>query len=98
MSKKRLPKTSGYEWLSHSIAAFNGTGYADRDSPVSFLISYIDYNHWKKREEAVDLAMYYWAIILDEIAKLLQRPTPSGKASAKHYARFQASRKLERLL
>lgn len=30
MSKRT---TSGIEWLAHSMASFNGSGYADKQSP-----------------------------------------------------------------
>lgn len=49
-------KTKGLEWLLLSFAAFNGSGYGDMSTPESFVLSYITYNAWKKRQEAVELA------------------------------------------
>lgn len=47
--------TCGLEWLSHSMAAFNGSGFADRRSSADFLLSYIHYKMWKKKVYGVGL-------------------------------------------
>ena len=64
MSNRRKPKTEGLTWLEHSISAFNGSGYADYDSPEAYLDCYIDYQRWKKNPQGAKLATeYYHAVI-----------------------------------
>jgi len=45
----RKRTTKGMDWLEHSMASFNGSGYADRTSAKSFLNSYLSYK-WTKRD------------------------------------------------
>jgi hypothetical protein len=59
-------KTQGLEWLLLSFAAFNGSGYGDMSTPENFVLSYIAYNTWKNRQEAVRLATEY----VEELYKL----------------------------
>lgn len=87
--KKRKPKTSGLEWLQHSIVAFNGSGYADRESAKAFMSSYIQYNAWKNRYEAVKLANDYYHSVLPLAEHLLPAISETThKASKKNYQKF----------
>lgn len=52
---KRNPKTQGTEWLYLSMASFNGSGYADKQTPQAYLDSYKFYKAWRKEKEAVEL-------------------------------------------
>lgn len=94
MSKQ--PKTSGYKWVEYSLTAFNGSGYADRESGETFLDSYIDYNNWKHRPEAVRLANQFYQPLLVLAEQLL--PSEVRKPSNKNWAKFQASRNKTQLL
>lgn len=55
----KKPKTSGALWLYHSMAAFNGSGYADKSSPEDYVNSYILYKAWKNKKDAVEIAKQY---------------------------------------
>lgn len=93
VKKSRKPKTEGYVWLEHSITAFNGSGYADRDSPEAFLDSYIDYKKWKRRPQGVQLANQFYEIALTLCQYLIdESPGPSHQPSAKNYDKFRLSR------
>jgi hypothetical protein len=49
------PLTTGTTWLKLSLAAFNGTKYADKSSPTDFIKSYRAYKFKKNKWEAVQL-------------------------------------------
>ena len=67
------PKTQDLEWLVHSLNAFNGSGYADMNSPEDFLESYIAYKKMKDKPDAVLLAERYKQIVLPIITDLLAK-------------------------
>lgn len=95
---KKKYKTEGLEWLEHSFTAFNGSGYADIESPEDFVDSYIDYNKWKKRFEAVKLATQYYAVLLNLAEHFIDvSEGASHVPSDKNLAKFQASRSNVRL-
>lgn len=71
MSKHKPPKTTGLEWLVHSLLAFNGSGYADMNSAEDFIDSYIAYKTVKKQSDAVLLANQYRLEVLPTITDLL---------------------------
>ena len=50
-------KTNGLEWLYLSMASFNGSGYAIKHTPQTYLDSYIAYKKWKKQHQAVELTL-----------------------------------------
>lgn len=50
---RRKPKTHGLEWLYLSMASFNGSGYADKSTPDTYVSSYLAYKKWKKDDYAV---------------------------------------------
>lgn len=94
-AKRKQPKTQGLEWVQHSLNAFNGSGYADRDSAELFLASYIDYNRWRKRPEACHLADEYYQALLPLAQHLLDTSLgPSHIPQAKNLAKFQQSKLL----
>jgi hypothetical protein len=89
MSKKKPAKTKGGEWLYLSMAAFNGSGYADRSSADDFLRSYKLYKLWKKDLYAVELTRAIPEVALryaDHLVMMCQ--PPSHVASAKQMAKF----------
>ena len=75
----KKPKTSGYQWLEHSISAFNGTRYCNRTDGESFLESYIGYNQLLGREHAVKLANQHWKLILPLCEDLAEREYQTRK-------------------
>lgn len=87
MSKRKPPKTNGAEFLYLSMASFNGSGYAVKNSPEEYLASYRAYNIWRKRTEHLETldsypeeAMFYATALVD--AKNASK-TPSEKNQAK---------------
>ena len=76
----RTPKTTGLQWLEHSIAAINGTRYATRNQGGEvYLSGYIAYKTAKKKDKAVQLAHQYWHAILplcEEFANREYEPRP----------------------
>ena len=76
-------KTTGLEWLYLSMASFNGSGYAIKHTPQTYLDSYIAYKKWKKQTKAVELALQEYESALYYAEKLhLAAPaghTPSEK-------------------
>lgn len=79
---KKIPKTSGLEWLQHSFTAFNGTEYGDRSSPRNFVNSYITYKQWKKKPEAVKLATEHYAVLIPLAEHLIENSEGAGKPSS----------------
>jgi hypothetical protein len=73
MSRRKTPKTTGLEWLEHSIANFNGTRYCDRSSDTAFLASYCAYKTSKLDADAILLAQKYHNAILPLCAELASR-------------------------
>jgi hypothetical protein len=75
---KKQAKTTGLEWLYLSMASFNGSGYAIKHTPETYLDSYVAYKKWKKKKDsAVELvegnreqAMFF--------AERLYKANPSG--------------------
>jgi hypothetical protein len=92
MSKKK-PKTEGLEWLIHSLNAFNGSGYADMNSPEDFLESYVAYKVMRDKPEAVVLAQRFKQDALLFLDDFLQKTYgASRKPAEKHLKRLQATR------
>ena len=82
------PKTQDLEWLIYSLMAFNGSGYADMNSPEDFLDSYIAYKTIKHKTEAVMLAQRHREVVLPTLVDLLDHTLgasrqPSSKMMAK---------------
>lgn len=88
---KRSPKTTGLEWLYHSMTAFNGSGYADKVTPENYIASYVAYKKWKKQLEAVVLvkqnpaAAYEWACWLITARDAGHTPTLKNLAIFSRY-------------
>lgn len=83
-------KTTGLEHLTLSIIAFNGSGYADRESAEAFLDSYIKYTKWKRREKQNQLAITYYNSVLPLAESLLDCVYPTThKANLKNYIKFK---------
>jgi len=90
------PSTEGYEWLHHSLMAFNGGGYADMRSAEDYLDSYIAYKSMRNKKanrEAVSLAKQFHAEALVDIRALLAKTLGVGRRPAEAYIkRHQAFR------
>ena len=71
-------KTSGVVWLGHSMAEFNGSGYADRTSAELFLKSYLAYKWMKHDNYAINTVdkSYEGAM---QIASKLMSAKPAGR-------------------
>ena len=54
---KRKSTTTGLEWLNLSMSSFNGSGYADKSTPETYVASYIGYKTWRKETDAVNLIL-----------------------------------------
>lgn len=91
--RKRVPKTSGLTWVEHSLTAFNGSGYADRTDSRKYLDSYIDYNSWKKRTEAVRLAKEFYVPLLSLAEHLIETSHPTKQPSVKGWSKFEKYKK-----
>jgi hypothetical protein len=84
----RQPKTEGLEWLYLSMASFNGSGYAIKHTPQTYLESYIAYKKWKKHYDAVELAEKEWETALDYSEKLYVAAPPGHTPSEKNRIKF----------
>ena len=82
---KRL--TSGIEWLSLSMASFNGSGYADKQSPEHYVASYKAYKTMKRDNYALEMLGCEPDMALNLAKRLVNANdagrTPSKKAMAK---------------
>lgn len=87
---KRTPATSGSEWLYHSMNAFNGSGYADKSSPEKYIESYIYYNAWKKRGEAIELVKRFRVEANTFAEKLVGAREAGHEPSKKNIEKFEA--------
>jgi len=86
----KQPKTTDLEYLILSVNSFNGSGYADMDSPESFLASYVDYKRMKNKPDALLLVKRYRSEILEVIDTLLLNTYGAGrKPSQANMDRFQ---------
>lgn len=83
--KKRNPKTTGSEWLYHSLMAFNGSGYADREDAKDYLDSYRAYKLFRKEAEAVKLLDEYYDDMLPDIEKLLKKTDGAGRVAPEYF-------------
>jgi hypothetical protein len=87
--KNREPKTSGIEFLQHSLGSFNGSGYADMRSATTFLDSYIAYKRWDGRNDIADLAAANREKLEPFIAGVIERTHGAGRRpSQKALSRF----------
>lgn len=87
---KTKTKTRGLEWLLLSFASFNGSGYANTDTPEEYVDSYIYYNGWKHRQEAVELAREHYDVLFNEADRLINTSSgASREPSEKNMRKFQ---------
>lgn len=94
MSKK--PKTEDLEWLTYSLMAFNGSGYADMSSAEDFLESYIAYKTMRKKPSAVTLAQRHRETVIPTLEELLARTYgASRKPSQKNLDKLQTFKNIE---
>ena len=89
IKSKKQPKTTGFEWLEHSFTAFNGSGYADRTNPRTFVDSYIAYSKFRKRPQGAELAEKYYEILLTLAERLIENSAGASKVTSdKGLAKF----------
>lgn len=79
------PKTQDLEWLVFSLQAFNGSGYADMNSPEDFLESYVAYKKMKNKPDAVMLAERHKQNVLPMIEQLLAKTHGASRKPAQKY-------------
>lgn len=84
----RKPKTQGLEWLCHSLASFNGAGYADKQTPEHYLGSYRAFKLMKNKPEAVALLDRYWHEVFDVAASLCLANDAGHVPNVKNYQKF----------
>jgi hypothetical protein len=96
MSKRR-PKTIGLEWLYHSMTAFNGSGYADKATPESYVASYKAYKTWKKEQNAIQILEEYPQEAHSVASKMVNAREAGHTPSAKNQAKFESYYSLERM-
>ena len=85
----KQPSTQGLTWLLHSMNAFNGSGYADKSTPESYVASYRAYNIWKKRSEAVKLVDEYLEESYELACHLVNAREAGHTPNDKNYAKFK---------
>ena len=85
---RRTPKTTGLEWLYHSMTAFNGSGYADKSSAEDYYSSYICYKAWRKDEQAVKLVRQYQIEAMTIAEKMLQANDAGRQPNQKSLDKF----------
>ena len=95
---KRMPKTTGTEWLYLSMASFNGSGYADKSSPENYYKSYIMYKAWKKQPLGVGSAKLYKAEAMVFAETLCEANEPGITPSKKNMEKFLAFKERSELL
>jgi len=95
---KRIPKTSGTEWLYLSMASFNGSGYADKSSPENYYESYLHYKAWRREKDAVRAAKQFKAEGLAFAEHLVKAREAGHIPSEKRLKSFQAFRERMGLL
>lgn len=84
----RQPKTSGSEWLSVSMASFNGSGYAIKHTPQTYLDSYVAYKKWKRHKEAIEAIDKYYDLAKQFAEKLYTASPPGHTPSEKNRIKF----------
>lgn len=86
---KRQPKTQGLEWLYLSMASFNGSGYADKSSPETYLSSYRAYKRMKKDIYAIGATHMFEIEARAFSEKLVDAQDAGHIPSKKAMAKFQ---------
>ncbi len=89
-------KFDGFPWLELSLATFNGSGYADRSTPESFLESYLAYKTMKKHHYGMEMLTKYWGSALIVATHLVEDSAgpgrhPSSKALMKFSRYYPAA-------
>ena len=84
----KQPKTKGLEWLYLSMASFNGSGYAIKHTPETYLESYIAYKKMKKQYDAVELAEAEIDVAIQYASKLYTAAPAGHTPSEKNRIKF----------
>ena len=88
MSKNKVGKTSGGEWLFLSMAAFNGSGYADKTTPEQYIASYKAYKTWRKDNRALECLQDYPDVAYPCAENMCARPVVDHVPSDKNIKKF----------
>jgi hypothetical protein len=86
MSKR---KTYGLEWLYLSMASFNGSGYADKSTPETYVASYKAFKTLKKDKYAHQMLELYPDEAYDFACELVFANDPGHTPSEKNLAKFR---------
>lgn len=86
----KAAKTTGLEWLYHSMAAFNGSGYADKASGETFLQSYTLYNKMRHRDIALEIIETFPNEAMEFAEHLAKAKDPGRTPTSKFYKRYIA--------
>jgi hypothetical protein len=81
-------KTEGLEWLYLSLASFNGSGYADKSSPESYIESYVAFKRMKKVQKAVDMVRANYDSAIQMAESLVKARDAGHVPSQKNYNKF----------
>jgi len=86
--RKRPLKTTGAEFLYLSMASFNGSGYAVKNSPEEYVASYRAYNIWRKRIEHLETLDSYPEEAMFFAVALVDAKNSPKKPNEKNQAKF----------
>lgn len=86
---KRKPKTNGLEWLYLSLASFNGSGYADKNTPETYIASYLAYKKWKKDSYAIEQVEINTEFSLEQAERLCLANDAGHNPTDKKLSKFR---------
>lgn len=84
----KQPKTQGLEWLYLSLASFNGSGYADKSTPESYVESYVAFKRMKRIQKAVDIVRSNYDSAIYMAEGLCEARDAGHVPSQKNYDKF----------
>ena len=87
MRRNKVNKTEGLEFLYLSMSSLNGSGYADKSSPLAYAESYVKYKMWKKKITHAQLALNNWEETL-QFAEHLCNAKTGNQPNSKMYQKF----------
>lgn len=85
---KRKPKTNGLEWLYLSLASFNGSGYADKATPETYIASYLAYKRMKKDNYAIEQLTQNIEFSLEQSERLCEARSAGHIPTTKNKLKF----------
>ncbi len=89
----KQPTTQGLTFIKHSLAAFNGSGYADYANPKAYMSSFRDYLAYKQRRQHSELLERHYDELYALAAHIIATGQRTGHTpSPKSLDRFKAFR------